>query len=269
MAPRPTILTPWGRETEAIERACAVRLWPGWRRSRSSALGRFLVVQPDNVSLIGPPPAWPWSGWPAPGTAAGLDRHRPALALTVAVLALTDGDVMQSCSACCSRLQTLVAIYLLRRWTPHWGGGRARPIGGSATSAWSCWLMASGRWPTPCSAALGVALIPDESFDLLLGPGDHPRRRPGHHRRRRAALGGWLAEHHDQGGRRSAAPPRRPRPGARATPPRPSIFLFGFWLNPDTPTTFMLTLTVGVGAVRFNARGTAALPDHRRRSGSG
>ncbi|MET0837134.1 MAG: ATP-binding protein, partial [Marmoricola sp.] len=72
-------------------------------------------------------------------------------------------------------------------------------------------------------------------------------------------LGGWLTEHHDQG--RSAF--NRPTPAdlgqaLAATAATALVYEIGFVLNPETPTTFMLTLVIVWVAVRFNPVVTAA-----------
>ena len=72
-------------------------------------------------------------------------------------------------------------------------------------------------------------------------------------------LGGWLADHHDRG----VPPFNRPSredllnaAGVLAT--TLAIFVLGFYLNPEIPSTFMLTLTVVWAAIRFNVVVAAA-----------
>ena len=92
----------------------------------ASLVGRSLVVQPENVGLV----------WPAAGVAlvwlAGSDRRSLPVDVvlmsvsTVVVLALTEGGWSRTILSLSVVVQTLLALWLLRRLVPgvYGSGGR-------------------------------------------------------------------------------------------------------------------------------------------------
>ncbi len=157
-------------------------------------------------------------------------------------------------------LQALAVVYLLRRWTPHlWGGGGRRAMGTMADFGLVLLSMSVGVLAySLLRTVLGELLIPEETLELALGRTTRAVAAMATIGVAGLLIGGWLAEHHDEG--RSAF--TRPSPADLgqafgATAATAAIFGFGFVLRPETPTTFMLTLTIVWVAVRFNPVVTA------------
>jgi PAS domain S-box-containing protein len=227
----------------------------------ASLLGRIIIVQPHNVGLV-----WPAAGMSLIWLASSTPRlWKTDLALvsvaTVVVLFVTDGGVLRSLLALTTVLQVVLVVWALRRWLPHvWGGGGRVPI--SRLGEFGQFLFIIGTAAAIASLlriALGLLFIPDEIFSLLYG-------RWGRNAAAMATVGvfgllvgGSLAEQHDGGRRAFPAPTRNDvlhTAGIAAV--TAGIFVFGFWQNPDVPSTFLLTLTVVWAAVRFGPVVTAA-----------
>ncbi len=222
----------------------------------TSLLGRIIIVQPHNVGVV-----WPASGIALVWLATAQTRAQmvsDTILLSVAtgtVIALTDGSVAQSALSLLSVIQTVVAVYLIRRWVPHlWGGGGRQSMSrlsdfGRVLAAVTIGALAMAVLRT----ALGLAFIPDEILRLGVG-------RFGRQAAAMATIGvfglligGWIAE------RRDAGLPVFDRPSRNdwlhvvgIVTVTVGIFYFGFYLNPEVPSTFMLALTVVWCAIRFN-----------------
>ena len=181
-----------------------------------------------------------------------------ALAIDVAM----GRDLLEIGSTLIALLGPIGTVLLLRRWTPRmWGGGGRRPL---STLSELVWFLAAMLGSTLVAAvvrtAYGVALITGEDWDLLF-------LRWG---RSSAVLlttgvlflliGGEVAR------RRDAGLPTMvlPRAGAAAeflavVGLAAAVFWLGFALNPQLPTTFLLTLSVVWAAVRFPVATATAL----------
>ena len=179
---------------------------------------------------------------------------------TMVVFALTDSGTVRSALALLSVIQTLIALWLLRRWVPGiWGtGGR---VVMSRLSQFGLILSAVAI------GALAMAVL-RTLLGVLVVPGDHWVLGIGRWGRNASAmatigvfglvLGGWLAEHHDRGEPVLQRPTRSDAlHGAGIVVATVAIFYFGFYQRPDIPSTFMLTLTVVWCAIRFNVVLTA------------
>ena len=220
-------------------------------------LGRITVIEPNNVGLV-----WPAAGiamvWLASSTTRRMWLIDIALmsVSTIVVLLLTEGGVTRSLLSLVVVFQAVVTVLALRRWVPGiWGTGgrvpykRLRDFGVLLLVVITTALLTA-----VLRTLLGLALMPDEGFDQLLG-------RWGRHAAAMATigsfgllLGGWIAEHRDAG------KPVLVRPtanqivnGVGIAATILVICVFGFWLNPDIPTTFVLTLTAVWGGLQFNA----------------
>jgi signal transduction histidine kinase len=242
----------------------AVVRWTGWAAGLIFVmlLSRSLVVGPDKVSLIAPS-----SGVALVWLASARDRTELVVdivlvtLITVVVLWLTDGTTMQIVLSVLFVLQPLAVIYLLRRWTPHlWGGGGRRAMGtmadfGLVLLAMSVGVLAYSLLRT----ALGELLIPSETLSLALGRTTRAIAAMATIGVGGLLLGGWLTEHSDDGQPAFSRPtPADLGQALGATAATAVIFGWGFVLHPETPTTFMLTLTIVWVAVRFNPVVTAA-----------
>ena len=242
----------------------AVVRWTGWTAVPAFVmlLSRSLVVQPDNVSLIAPS-----SGVAMVWLASARDRLELWVdialitVVTVVVLALTGGTTMQVALSALFSLQSLAVVYLLRRWTPHlWGGGGRRAMG--TMSDFGLTLLAMGVGLLAYSllrTLLGELLVPQETLELALGRATRSLAAMATIGVGGLVFGGWLAEHQDEG----HSPFSRPTPAdvgqaLGVTAATTFIYGFGFGLRPQTPTTFLLTLTIVWVAVRFNPVVTAA-----------
>jgi signal transduction histidine kinase len=223
---------------------------------------RSLVVQPDNVSLIAPS-----SGLAVVWLASARDRFELVVdvvlisVITVVVLMATNGTAMQTLLSLLFPLQPLAVIYLLRTWTPHlWGGGGRRAMGTMADFGLVLLAMSTGVLAySLLRTVLGELLIPQETLSIALGRTTRAIAAMATLGVGGLLLGGWMAEHHDEG--RPAFPRPNPADVGQAlgvTAATAIIFGFGFLLHPETPTTFMLTLTIVWVAVRFNPVVTAA-----------
>ncbi len=219
-------------------------------------LGRVIVIQPENIGLV----------WPAAGVAmvwlASSTRRTWLLDIvllsvsTVVVLLLTEGGVTRSFLSLLTVFQAVITILALRRWVPGiWGTGgrvpfkRLRDFGLLLLV-----VMATALVTAVLRTLLGLALMPGEGFDLLLG-------RWGRNAAAMATigtfgllLGGWIAEHRDQGTPVLVRPTRTEvLHGAGIVPAVVAVGVFGFWRDPTVPTTFVLTLTSVWAGIRFNA----------------
>ncbi len=220
----------------------------------ASLLGRAVVVQPENVGVV-----WPAAGVALAWLASSTRRLLPIdLVLmsgsTMVVLAMTEGGLARSVLSLSVVVQTLAVLWLLRRLVPGiWGTGGRVPftrlsqfgrILGAITLA--VFVTALAR------SVIGSFLFENESVDMLLG-------RFG---RQVSALmtigvlgllvGGWLAQRRDEG-----------LPFVIRVAPRDAVHLLGiealtaliflaFWRSPEIPTTYVLSLTVVLAAIRFN-----------------
>ena len=225
-------------------------------------LGRIIIVQPHSVVVV-----WPASGLALVWLASALTREQLVIdtvllsVSTAVVIALTDGSTLQSLMSLLSVIQTLVALWLIRRWVPHlWGGGGREPMSKLgdfgrilAAVAIGALVMAVLR------TVLGLLFVPGEVMGLAYG-------RWGRNAAAMATvgvfgllIGGWIAERRDRGlpvFNRPARPDMLH--GIGVVTATAGIFAFGFYLNPSIPSTFMLTLTVVWCAIRFNLVVTAA-----------
>ena len=228
----------------------------------ASFLGRIIVVQPHSVGVV-----WPASGVALVWLASSHSRRQLVVdtvllsVSTTLVIALTDGSALRSALALLSVIQTLVALWLVRRWVPGiWGTGGRVALGklrqfGLVLTAVAIGALAMAVVRT----ALGVLLVDDEGWYLAVG-------RWGRNSSAMATigffglvLGGWLAERRDRGLPAFARPTRGDLlHGAGVLAGTLGIFYFGFYLHPEVPSTFMLTLTVVWCAIRFNVLLTTA-----------
>ncbi len=210
---------------------------------------------------------WPASGLALVWLASALTRKQLVIDTvllsisTAVVIALTDGSTLQSVLALLSVVQTLVALWLIRRWVPHlWGAGGRESMSKLgdfgrilAAVAIGALVMAVLR------TVLGMLFVPGEVVELAYG-------RWGRNAAAMATigvfgllLGGWIAERRDQGRPVFNQPTRGDMlHGVGVVAATAVVFAFGFYLNPSIPSTFMLTLTVVWCAIRFNLVVTAA-----------
>lgn len=219
-------------------------------------LGRFTVIQPENIGLV----------WPAAGVAlvwlASSTRRTWVLDIvllsvsTVVVLLLTEGGVTRSFLSLLTVFQAVITILALRRWVPGiWGTGGRVPFKRLRDFGFLLLVvMATALVTAVLRSLLGLVLIPEESFDLLLG-------RWGRNAASMATigtfgllLGGWIAEHRDRGTPVLLRPTRADvLHGAGIAAVVLAVGVFGFWRNTTVPTTFVLTLTSVWAGIRFNA----------------
>ena len=220
-------------------------------------LGRVTVIQPENVGLV-----WPAAGVAMVWLASGNSRRTWLVDIallsvsTVAVLLFTDGGVIRSILSLVTIFQAVITVLALRRWVPGiWGTGgrvpfkRLRDFGVLLLV-----VIVTALITAVLRTLLGQIVMPDESFDLLLG-------RWGRNAAAMATigsfgllLGGWIAE------RRDAGQPVLVRPsgtdvlhGAGIVATVGAVVLIGFWRDPAVPPTFILTLTSVWAGLRFNA----------------
>ncbi len=223
-------------------------------------VGRETILRPGNVGLV-----WPAAGvalvWLASST--GRTQRLDAILLTVStltVVALTDGGVTRTLLSLSVVLQTLVAVWLIRRLVPGiWGtGGRVSftrlPQFG--------WLLASVIGTAAFIAVLrtlvGAAVDPADQLGFLVA-------RFGRQASAMATiglfgllLGGWLAERRERGQPRVSRPTASDLAHVLGIAGVTAIIFVGFWRNPEIPATYILTLTVVWTALRFNPLITAA-----------
>jgi len=220
-------------------------------------LGRITVIEPENIGLV-----WPAAGVAMVWLASASTRRMWYLDIallsvsTFLVLLLTDGGVTRSILSLVTVFQAVITVLALRRWVPGiWGTGgrvpfrRLRDFGVLLLVVITTALLSA-----VLRTLLGQVFTPGESLDLLLG-------RWGRNAAAMATigsfgllLGGWIAEHRDAG------QPVLVRPtgtqivhGAGIVVTVLIICVFGFWRNPDIPTTFALTLTSVWAGLQFNA----------------
>lgn len=224
-------------------------------------LGRFTVIEPDNIGLI-----WPAAGiamvWLASSTARTWTTDIVLLSIsTVAVLLLTEGGVTRSILALATPFQAVITILALRHWVPGvWGSGGRVPLKKLRDFGLLLLVVMTAALVTALlRSALGLFLIPHDGFGML----------PGRWGRNASAmatlgvfgllLGGWITEHRDLGTPALVRPTRgEVAHAAGLVTATVTVFAVGFWLNPDVPTTFILTLTSVWAGIRFNAMVAAA-----------
>jgi signal transduction histidine kinase len=225
-------------------------------------LGRIITVQPHSIVVV-----WPASGLALVWLASARTRNQLVIdtvllsVSTALVIAFTDGSALQSVLALLSVVQTLVALWLIRRWVPHiWGGGGRECMSKLGDYGRILTAVAIGALTMAVlRAVLGLLLIPDEVVGLAVG-------RWGSNAAAMATvggfgllLGGWLTERRDLGLPAFNRPSRNGvLHGIGVTVSTLAIFNYGFHLNPAIPSTFMLTVTVVWCAIRFNLVLTAA-----------
>ncbi len=227
----------------------------------ASLLGRATVVGPNHVVIV-----WPAAGIALVWLASARDRRQVVIdtvllsLATGAVIGATGGGATQACLALLSVIQTLVALWLMRRWVPHlWGAGGRQTMNKLSDFGLVLAAVALGAFAMMVlRTVLGLLLIPSEVLSLVYG-------RFGRQAAAMATIGivglligGWIAE------RRDADLPVFNRPsrsdwlnGTGIVVATGGIYYFGFYLNPSVPTTFMLALTVVWCAIRFNVLLTA------------
>ena len=220
-------------------------------------LGRVTVIQPENVGLV-----WPAAGVAMVWLASGNSRRTWLVDIallsvsTVAVLLFTDGGVTRSILSLVTIFQAVITVLALRRWVPGiWGTGgrvpfkRLRDFGVLLLV-----VIVTALITAVLRTLLGQIVMPEESFDLLLG-------RWGRNAAAMATigsfgllLGGWIAE------RRDAGQPVLVRPsgtdvlhGAGIVATVGAVVLIGFWRDPSRSTHLHPDAHLGLGRTRFNA----------------
>lgn len=168
----------------------------------ASLLGRIIVVQPHSVGVV----------WPASGIALvwlASAHHRQQLitdtvllsVCTMVVIALTDGGALRSTLALLSVVQTLVALWLIRRWVPNiWGSGGREAISnlnqfGRILAAVAIGALAMAVLRT----VLGILLVPGDEWSLAIGRWGRNATAMGTIGVFGLLLGGWMDEKHERG----------------------------------------------------------------------
>ena len=225
-------------------------------------LGRIIIVNPHSVVIV-----WPASGLALVWLASALTRKQLVIdtvllsVSTAVVIALTDGSTLQSVLALLAVIQTLVALWLIRRWVPHlWGAGGRESMSKLSDFGRILAAVAIGALVMAVlRTVLGLLFVPGEVLELALG-------RWGRNAAAMATigvfgllLGGWVTERRDRGLPVFNRPTRDDvLHGLGVVATTTAIFVLGFYLHPSIPSTFMLTLTVVWCAIRFNLVVTAA-----------
>jgi signal transduction histidine kinase len=225
----------------------------------ASFVGRFVVVEPDKIGVI-----WPAAGLGLAWLACSRGRRLWVDALlmwvaTAGVLALTDRGLVSSLLSLSVVLQTVLALWLLRRFVPGiWGTGGRVPFAtaGQFGRILGC-LVAAVLAAQVARSLVGLVLIPDEMLDLVVA-------RVG---RQVAALstigvvgllvGGWLAQRRDSGLPPASLPSRSDLLHLLGVNVLTALVLVGFWRDPEIPTTYALSLSVVWAALRFRPLTTA------------
>jgi len=220
-------------------------------------LGRITVIEPEKVGLV-----WPAAGvamvWLASSSTRRMWMVDIALlsVSTVAVLLLTEGGVTRSILSLVTVFQAVITVLALRRWVPGiWGtGGRVPYKKLRDFGVLLLVVIATALLTAVLRTLLGLAFIPGEGVDLLLG-------RWGRNAAAMATigsfgllLGGWIAEHRDNGQPVLVRPTRTDWVhGAGIVATVGAVVALGFWRDPAVPPTFILTLTAVWAGLRFNA----------------
>ena len=226
-------------------------------------LGRITVIQPENIGLV-----WPAAGVAMVWLASGSNRRMWYIDIallsvsTVGVLLLTEGGVTRSILSLVVVFQAVITVLALRRWVPGiWGTGGRVPFKRLRDFGVLLLVVITTALITAVlRSLLGQVFMPAESLDLLLG-------RWGRNAAAMATigsfgllLGGWIAEHRDAGEPVLVWPTGMQIVNcAGIALTILMICVFGFWLHPDIPTTFVLTLTAVWAGLQFNALVASAL----------
>ncbi|MET0998633.1 MAG: MASE1 domain-containing protein, partial [Marmoricola sp.] len=220
----------------------------------ASLLGRAVVVQPEQVGLV-----WPAAGiglvWLASSNRKLLPLDLFLMSVsTMAVLALTEGGLARSVLSLSVVVQTLLALWLLRRLVPGiWGTGGRVPFTRLAQFGLILVSVTAAAFVTALlRSVIGSIVFENESLDMLLG-------RFG---RQASAmltigvfgllLGGWLAQRRDRGLPLVTRVARGDVLHLIGIEALTAVIFIGFWRNPEIPTTYILSLTVVWTATRFN-----------------
>ena len=228
----------------------------------ATLLGRAITVEPAHVGVVAPGPGIALIWLASSPTRRWFVTDAVLLSfVTMISLLLSSGTDMQALLSMLSIIQVVLTVLLLRRWVPGiWGAGGRRPMASLGEFGRILLAIAVGTLVyTILRAAIGVVVVPEETWSMAYG-------RFGRSATAMATigvfgllLGGWLTEHRDQGTRPFSRPSRDDllnATGVLAT--TLAIFILGFYLNPEIPSTFMLTLTVVWAAIRFNVVVAAA-----------
>jgi signal transduction histidine kinase/integral membrane sensor domain MASE1 len=228
----------------------------------ATLLGRIIIVEPASVGVVAPGPgvALVWLASSPNRRWFVIDAVLLSFATMVALL-LSSGTDKQALISMLSVIQVVLTVLLLRRWVPQiWGAGGRRPMNSLGELGRVLAAIAIGTLLyTLLRAALGVLLIPEETWSMGIGRFGRSATAMATVGLTGLLLGGWLAEHRDRG----VPPFNRPSRddllnAAGVLASSLAIFVLGFYLNPEIPSTFMLTLTVVWAAIRFNVVVAAA-----------
>ncbi len=226
----------------------------------ASLLGRAVVVGPDKIGLV-----WPAAGigliWLASSNRRLLPVDVTLMSVaTVFALAITEGGFTRSILSLIVVLQTLLALFLLRRYVPDiWGTGGRAPLSRLGQFGWALVsVIGAAVIAQTLRYLVGSVFLSGETLEMLLG-------RVGRQASAMATLGifglllgGWITDQRDRGlpmvGRVRASDLAQ-LAGIEGV----ALLIFvGFWRNPEIPTTYILSLTVVWAALRFNPLVTAA-----------
>lgn len=225
----------------------------------ASFLGRAVVVGPMKVGLV-----WPAAGVALAWLASSNRRLFPIDVVlmagsTAAVLALTEGGTARSILSLSVFVQTLLALWLLRRLVPGiWGTGGREPFARLAQFGWALVAIIGATFVTAVArSVIGSIVFSNESLDMLAG-------RFGRQASAMATigifgllLGGWVAQRRDQGLPLIEPLDRRGLAHLVGIEALTALIFVGFWRNPEIPTTYILSLTVVWASLRFNPLLTA------------
>lgn len=185
-------------------------------------------------------------------------RTRIDLVALVATVALSDLVAQQTPLVILSTLLGLIGpfgtVLLLRRWTPQmWGGGGRAPMSTLSEFGWFLVALLSSTFVAALvRTGYGVGIIGGESWDLLLlrwGRSSAVMLVTGV---LALLIGGEVARRRDHGLHLVSLPsPRAALEFIAITAAAGLVFWLGFGLNPQLPTTFLLSLSVVWAAVRF------------------
>jgi signal transduction histidine kinase len=225
----------------------------------ASLVGRFVVVDPDKVGVV-----WPAAGvglaWLASSRGVRLKVDAVLMwGATVGVLELTDRGLVPSLLSLAVVVQTVLAVWLLRRFVPGiWGtGGRVPFATVSQFGRILGCLVTAALVAQAARSLVGWVVLPDETLDLFVA-------RVG---RQVAALstigvvgllvGGWLTQRRDSAVRSLPLPSRPDLLHLVGVNALTALALVGFWRDPDIPMTYVLSLSVVWAALRFPPLTTA------------
>jgi PAS domain S-box-containing protein len=220
-------------------------------------LGRITVIGPESIGLV-----WPAAGVALVWLASGNTRRTWFLDIallsvsTFLVLLLTDGGLGRSILSLVTVFQAVITVLALRRWVPGiWGTGGRVPYKRLHDFGFLLLVViATALLTALLRTLLGLAFLPGDGFDLLLG-------RWGRNAAAMATigsfgllLGGWIAEHRDVGARVLVRPTRTEWVhGTGIVATVLAVVAYGFWRDPAVAPTFILTLTSVWAGLRFNA----------------